>query len=85
MKNQVNEGGKAFPNGLWLARDLFTGVTGGNVYLYTERPHRNERGGYFDVYQSAPMCVGEMKDFPEITWENSPHHVKVIITEFEEE
>jgi hypothetical protein len=79
-ENKVSEGGQMFPNGIWLARDLFTGVTGGNVYLFTEKPKKNERCGIFEAINGEFMYMGGMDDFPEITWENSPHHVKVIIT-----
>jgi hypothetical protein len=65
------------PN-LWVARDLDNGFSGGGVYLFTQKPKRIEKEGYFDEDGGTAIYIGGKDHFTELTWENSPMRVTEI-------
>lgn len=63
----------------WLARDLQRGFSGGDVYLYTEKPRRDNQGNFTSSGGQA-FYVGGPNDLKEITWGESPVKVSMTIT-----
>jgi hypothetical protein len=61
----------------WIARDKDS-----SVYIYSNKPDR-----YDDNETFESEIIGDCGDglFPEVTWENSPKRIKVIISDEDEE
>ena len=57
---------------LWIARDR-----NGDVYIHREKPIRLVNG----VFCSDDWWILERSDFPEVTFENSPHEVELKLIE----
>jgi hypothetical protein len=63
----------------WIARDKDS-----SVYIYSDKPDRDDDD---ETFESEYSIIGDCEDglFPEVTWENSPKRVKVIISDKDEE
>ena len=57
---------------MWIARDR-----NGELYIYTDKPTKNDKYGYF--YDEDDGNFDHIWDgfFPEVTWENSPKELVV--------
>lgn len=60
---------------IWVARDK---VRDG-IYLYENKPSRDEEYGQFFEGDNDFIIGLPKTDFPEVTWENSPRKVKIIL------
>lgn len=63
----------------WVARDRMHG----DLYLYSNRPRRAEKGGYW-IYGPESGTALPIALFPEVTWDTEPKRVKITITPIEE-
>lgn len=67
---------------LWIARDK-----NGYLYLYNNKPIRNEEFDSFEINDDESECINivlyddnielDSELFPEVTWENSPQQVEL--------
>ena len=55
---------------MWIARDL-----NGDVYLHRDNPPLLAEG----VFHSANWIILDRTDFPEVTFENSPMEVELVL------
>ena len=60
---------------MWIARDR-----NGNLFLHRDRPYLSRLYG---VWDSDDYFRLEQKDFPEVTFENSPMEVELKLNENE--
>jgi hypothetical protein len=67
--------------GMWVARDETDGFRGG-LFLYKEEPMREEKYDMFDDRVDSMIELPE-EAFPEVTWENSPRKVRLILEDGE--
>lgn len=59
---------------IWIARD-----TSGILCAFREKPHRNERDGFWVAASDYDYSVIDDSWFPELTWEDDP--IELVIKE----
>ena len=72
-KEAFQEGNGGLIMKMWIARDK-----NGNLFLHRDRPYLSRLCG---VWDSDDYFRLEQKDFPEVTFENSPMEVELKLIE----
>lgn len=69
---------------LWIARDQYNDAYGrGCLTLHLYKPSLNRCGRWVDNTTYGFECVLSKEEFPEVTFENSPQQVEIILVKKE--